>query len=200
MYYFSSPEQTSCLFDFYKFYNPLSNSIISKIETLTENIKYEKGKTQISTFTDEEDSARRSYVKWIPIHPKTLGLFNLLSNYITISNNEFWNFELISSSESIQYTEYRNTDKGHYTWHQDLLSKTVNRKLSLVIQLSDPDEYEGGELQISIPKAEKNEIITVPKKKGYVVVFPSYLFHRVTPVTKGLRKSLVWWVGGVQFK
>ena len=69
------------------------------------------------------------------------------------------------------------------------------RKLTLVLQLSDPSEYEGGELQ-SLTSLQPG---TVNKKKGIIAAFPSWTLHQVTPVTKGVRKTLVIWVAGPQF-
>ena len=83
-----------------------------------------------------------------------------------------------------------------YGWHQDF-GGLLSRKLSLVMQLSDPEEYEGGELQIMVG-GEKP--ISINKQKGLVVVFPSWAVHQVTPVTKGLRQSLVAWVSGPNFR
>ena len=85
-------------------------------------------------------------------------------------------------------------DEGYYDWHVDMGPGKANRKLSLVCQLSDPSEYEGGELQI-----HTGQIHTVEKKKGLVVIFPSYLLHCVTPVTSGKRQTLVLWIEGPPF-
>jgi PKHD-type hydroxylase len=70
------------------------------------------------------------------------------------------------------------------------------RKISITVQLSDPNDYEGGVLELNVG----NTIVQMPKEKGCAVLFPSYILHRVTPVTKGIRKSLVLWVGGTTFK
>jgi len=74
--------------------------------------------------------------------------------------------------------------------------KYSKRKISITVQLSDPDEYEGGDFEFLIGK----EIIKLPRKKGCAIVFPSYFLHRVTPVTKGTRKSLVLWGSGQPFR
>jgi PKHD-type hydroxylase len=89
------------------------------------------------------------------------------------------------------------SDNSHYDWHQDINPNTFNspRKFSLVLQLSDPSEYEGGNLEIFSDK-----IHVVEKKRGMVVGFPSYMPHRVTPVVSGIRKSLVIWVCGPPFR
>jgi PKHD-type hydroxylase len=73
------------------------------------------------------------------------------------------------------------------------------RKVSITVQLSDPSEYEGGDLQY-FRGGNPDNADTVFKKKGYVFLFPSYMMHRVTPVTQGVRKSLVLWVGGEHYR
>jgi PKHD-type hydroxylase len=70
------------------------------------------------------------------------------------------------------------------------------RKLSLILQLSDATEYEGGELQLK----DSSDHTAVERKKGHLIAFPSYLLHRVTPVTKGIRRSLVVWISGPAFR
>jgi PKHD-type hydroxylase len=66
--------------------------------------------------------------------------------------------------------------------------------------LSDPSEYEGGQFQMQTGSPEEDKLMTVEQLKGRVIGFPSFLLHRVTPVTKGTRKSLVIWVEGPKFK
>ena len=91
----------------------------------------------------------------------------------------------------IQYSVYTEQEQGYYDWHVDMGPHHA-RKLSLVCHLSDPSEYEGGELQIN----SSGRIIDTEKGIGNVIIFPSYLLHRVTPVTRGVRKTLVLWVKG----
>ena len=65
------------------------------------------------------------------------------------ANNSLWHFDLISVDETIQYTEYYDTADGHYTWHQDIGGGSASkRKISITVQLSDPEEYEGGDLEM----------------------------------------------------
>ena len=99
----------------------------------------------------------------------------------------------VSSSENIQYAEYE-VDQ-HYDWHIDtfILSKRpLDRKITVVCMLSDPSEYEGGEFQFT----DGTPTLT----KGSIIAFPSFFPHRVTPVTKGLRKSATLWLTGPAFK
>jgi PKHD-type hydroxylase len=110
--------------------------------------------------------------------------------------NQLWGFDLHSIIDDIQFTEYE-AGGGHYDWHIDIGPKTIShRKISIVIQLSDPEDYEGGDLELM----PGNYSFAVPKKKGAVVLFPSFILHRVTPVTSGLRRSAVLWVGGSHYK
>ena len=108
--------------------------------------------------------------------------------------------------DSFQYTEYDDTEKGRYDWHQDMvLGKNMpndmieTRKLSMTLCLNEYGiDYEGGEFQINTSKEEEAE--DFPAKLGRAFLFPSYMIHRVKPVTKGKRKSLVVWVLGPKFK
>ena len=74
------------------------------------------------------------------------------------------------------------------------------RKVSLTVQLSDPSEYEGGDLEISKGGLSEDSGYKMHRGKGTVVIFPSYMMHRVTPVTRGTRRSFVLWVGGSHYK
>ena len=97
-------------------------------------------------------------------------------------------------SEELQYTEYHASKKGHYDWHQDVGDATMaNRKMSITLLLSD--NHEGGNLEIWNTSAGQ-----LPQKAGNVVCFPSYMLHRVAPVTKGTRQSIVMWVGGDHYR
>ena len=186
------------LFDYYHFYDNLDNNLISEISDFILNYNFEIATTVSNT------ESRQSKIKWIPYSDKSKDLYKILSNKIVVANNNHFNFDIVSSKDDIQYTEYSSITNGKYDWHQDDNYNNreikLKRKLSLTIQLSDPSEYEGGDLEISIPQPEENKIIKLPKEKGKIIIFPSYLYHRVTPVTKGIRKSLVWWVGGSQFR
>ena len=137
---------------------------------------------------------RRSKIFWLPKTDEFVEIYKILHQLISKCNNDFYKFHLTEIVEDIQYTVYYSNDEGYYDWHLDMGSTKAKRKLSLVCQLSDPSEYEGGELQMNT-----GNIITVEKKKGTVILFPSYILHRVTPVTKGVRRSLVLWIEGPEF-
>ena len=142
------------------------------------------------------DKFRKSNIKWLPFDSKWEWVIDKIMSQVTEANNAIWNFELKSIIDNIQYTEYEGNG-GHYDWHLDIGPGSIShRKISITIQLSDPEEYVGGDLQIMTG----SEYTTVPRGKGTVVIFPSFLLHRVVPLTSGNRKSLVLWVGGDHYK
>jgi PKHD-type hydroxylase len=155
-------------------------------------IKAQTGQEDTSSISDY----RKSQIKWCPQSDNWYWVYEKLSNMIKTANKEMWDFELTQMREDIQYTEYYSGG-GQYDWHMDCgLGIQNQRKISVTVQLSDPSEYEGGDLQFNIG----GSIITAPRIQGAAVIFPSFFLHRVTPVTKGTRKSFVLWVGGEPFK
>jgi PKHD-type hydroxylase len=117
--------------------------------------------------------------------------------YIDIANQAAgWGYSIINQ-ENTQISRYKSADEGHYDWHMDAgpPKEGIQRKLSISILLSDPSEFEGGELQFK--GMEDRKILT---KQGSIVVFPSFIEHKVTPVTKGVRYSAVTWASGPSFR
>ena len=139
---------------------------------------------------------RRSKISWITHDNITNWLFERLANIVSRVNAEHYRFDLTGFGEAIQLTHYDQSENGMYGWHQDYNGGTISRKLSLVLQLSDPSEYEGGNLQL----LTTGQPMTVEKRRGLVVVFPSFILHQVTPVTTGSRQSLVVWTSGPALK
>jgi PKHD-type hydroxylase len=140
---------------------------------------------------------RSSSIKWIPKTNEWMWVYKKLMD-LSIEANKIWGFDLISIDEDIQYTEYYDHNDGHYDWHQDIGPGSASlRKVSITVQLSDSEEYEGGDLQIW---SGGQNIQNAARGAGVVVIFPSYMMHRVTKVTKGTRRSFVLWVGGSHYK
>lgn len=149
-----------------------------------------------ASIVGDSTGVRKSMIKWVHPDEKSMWVYDKLGEAIKQANNSLWNFDLNSIIDSIQYTEYPQGN-GHYDWHIDIGPSPINhRKVSLVMQLSDPEEYEGGDLELW----PGGNAITIPKKKGTLVIFPSFIMHRVTPVTKGIRKSLVLWAGSNSYR
>ena len=131
---------------------------------------------------------------------KTKDLFDLFWQLALERNKSAFGFD-IESVENIQYGVYNENDK--YDWHIDTNwanpDSVYHRKISVVIQLSNPWEYVGGDFEIESEEWQTDNSDFV-KEKGTYIVFPSFLRHRVTPVTKGTRKSLIAWVDGLHFR
>ena len=152
----------------------------------------------------EDLSVRTCKTCFLPVYDELTEMFGKLVVDYNL-NYSGWNFD-IEFIESIQLSHYYD---GHfYDWHTDSFvnpviqnDKPYNRKVSLSVFLNDPEEYEGGELDLEIrgPNIEKR-YDTFKLPKGSVVVFPSHTWHRVRPVTSGVRKSLVLWIQGPPFK
>ena len=144
---------------------------------------------KVATIVGENpaDTVRKSNIRWVPYSDDFNWVYDRLMGYITEANNALWDFNLHTVIDQIQYTEYQGNG-GHYDWHLDIGPNSINhRKASVVVQLSNPDDYIGGDLELH----PGNTSFAVPRKKGAVVVFPSFLLHRVTPLTSGLRRSCV---------
>ena len=141
------------------------------------------------------ESVRRSELNWLSKNAECAWVFEILSNVVSSINAEYFGFDLTGFGEDIQLTNYQESRQGTYKWHQDFTSG-ISRKLSMVLQLSDPKDYEGGELQI----LTTGQPITIKKKRGLVTIFPTWTLHQVTPVIKGTRQTLVTWVSGPHFK
>jgi PKHD-type hydroxylase len=146
---------------------------------------------------DLNTNIRSSKTGWIGLTPDTNFIYDRIGYIARQLNGQFFDLDLWGFVEDIQYTIYDSKD-DHYTWHLDRGGKTSNtpRKLSIVLQLSDPSEYEGGDLEIF----DRATPTKVDKQKGLIAAFPSFVLHRVTPVTKGVRKTLVVWLTGPRFK
>lgn len=141
---------------------------------------------------------RRSKISWLPCNRETIWVFDKLSSAISSLNHNFYRFDITGFCEELQLTNYDHVDNGMYGWHIDRGDGRLGvRKLSAVVQLSEPGEYEGGDLEVLHTTPDP---IKIEKKRGKLVIFPSYTIHRVTPVTKGTRQSLVAWLFGAPLR
>jgi len=151
----------------------------------------------------ELEKKRKSNIVWMSCPWIYRELHPLLQE---ANRNAGWNFQW-DWSEACQFTKYKLNQ--YYDWHTDSGSKPYDkpkepnshgkiRKISMTVSLVDGTEYEGGDFQVDFRDTEKSTSHTVKKvrKKGSVVVFPSFVWHRVTPVTSGTRYSLVCWTLG----
>ena len=138
--------------------------------------------------TTDAAPVRRSAVSWLPRDPSTEWLYQRVNALLQQLNDRFWRAEL-ADLEVLQLARYGVGD--HYDWHIDLgPGRATLRKLSVSVQLSAPQSYDGGDLEFP------DVVGPVTRAQGAAVVFPSYLRHRVTPITRGERWSLVGWFVG----
>jgi PKHD-type hydroxylase len=138
---------------------------------------------------------RVTTISWIPF--KEMGhMYQDLNNFIQKANENHFGFGDIRVTEPAQFTEY--PQGGFYDWHMDcdvnMGHEPPVRKISMTVLLNDPSEFEGGHLELMAP-GKFAEL-----KQGHAICFASFLNHRVNPVTRGMRQSLVVWFGGKAFR
>ena len=137
---------------------------------------------------------RRSEIRWIQDHHEDFtDVKNFMIRKFEEANANAFGTD-ITFFRNIQFTKYDAANVGHYDWHEDVFwqsDSVLDRKLSMVVQLTDPSEYEGGNLELQWYEPPAVEDL---RKRGTIIVFPSFLKHRVTPVTKGIRHSMVSWM------
>ena len=142
-----------------------------------------------------DNNIRKNKTAWLEPEDDLGWAYARLTDAITYLNDNYFKFDLFGFTEKIQFTEYSRLEDG-YKQHTDKVYGKNIRKLSLVIQLSDPKDYKGCELHIiDGPTPE-----VMKKEQGSLIAFPSYTLHEVTPLTEGTRYSLVAWIGGHPYK
>lgn len=141
------------------------------------------------------EEVRKSSIGWFPVHEKTVWIFQRLTDAINNINKNFYNYDL-THIENLQFTVYKE-DSNFYGKHIDAMYETnASRKLSLSVQLTDPEEYTGGEFKLYTGDNPHE----LPKDQGICLFFPSWSLHEVAPVTRGTRYALVTWVCGPRFR
>jgi PKHD-type hydroxylase len=170
------------------------NNAFSKEECQT-IINIAKNKGLIKGKTKGESDVRDSNISWLYPVDKMDWVFRRVTDIVLNLNERFFKFDLFGINEGFQFTNYE-APSGKYGKHIDRSINIPVRKLSISIQLTNPEEYEGGELYLY--DGDKGTIMD--KTQGTLIVFPSYLLHEVMPITKGERNSLVTWVTGKQFR
>ena len=138
---------------------------------------------------------RVTTIGWIPFKEMP-EMYNQVNKFIQIANRNHFGFEDIEITENAQFTEY--PEGGFYDWHMDtdvnMKHEPPVRKISMTLLLSPENQFEGGDLEL-MAKGKR-----APLKQGHAIIFASFLQHRVAPVTRGVRQSLVMWFGGTPFK
>ncbi len=178
--------------------NAFTAAELDRLVAYGDSLALQKAVLEGDTWKQEDaDRIRITRNAWLAPNPDTQWVYERVQALIQGANERFHNFELTGFSDDFQYTVYHGVEGGHYDWHMDLSTqKQFPRKLSMSIQLSDPGDYEGCDLQFY----GHRQLETAPRTRGTAIIFPSYILHRVTPVVSGTRKALVAWAGGPMFK
>ena len=178
---------------------PLMKILIDDLDKVDENIFI---KSEVNPQNSKiKDNVRKSQHCWIP---STHWIGGFLWHFIKMANKDNFLYDISDiENDLIQYTQYNKGD--FYKWHTDMDICDINepdqlvRKLSFTLQLTNEDEYTGGNLEFA-DFDDSSYTFSVPKSRGTVVVFDSRVPHRVTPVESGIRKSLVGWVVGKRWR
>ena len=177
----------------------LMKSLLDDMDKVDENIFI---KSEVNPQDSKiKDSIRKSQHCWIP---STHWIGGFLWHYIRMANKDNFLYDISDiENDLIQYTQYNKGD--FYNWHTDMDICDINepdqlvRKLSFTLQLTNEDEYTGGNLEFA-DFDDSSYRFLVPKSRGTVIVFDSRTPHRVTPIESGIRKSLVGWVVGKRWR
>ena len=178
----------------------LPEAMIQSMVEYCNNLTYETAETgDLKENTEKLKKIRNTDISWISWDEWIPGI---ISNVMNCANYDYFHYDLTHFDSRIQVTVYNGEENQHYGWHVDngtrvLKHSNEERKLSCSLILNDPDEYEGGEIQFHY---HSNFFMSVKPPKGTAMIFPSWLPHRVKPVRKGKRTSLVAWMRGPFFK
>ena len=144
----------------------------------------------------ENVNVRRSQVTIVTKKESNHWLYQRVWEAAGEFNQRFFSADIRGFDGNIQIARYDSSDQGFYDWHQDFSEAAPERKISISVQLSRPEDYEGGDLELLF----QNQPYQTERALGTFIAFPSFILHRVTPVTRGTRWSLVAWIRGPQWK
>lgn len=183
--------------DYYYIPTKIDEDVVKVIKSQFIGAEFNKSKVYINKEQTYDPSRRDCDITWIPTDSWIAGV---MSHLILFANEDFYHFDLKKWADTIQYTVY-DGEGTHYDWHQDSalspFDNSICRKLSISLLLSDPSDYEGGELQLLY---SDKRVVTLKPELGEAVIFPSSIRHRVRKVKSGKRESLVGWYGGPLWK
>jgi len=146
------------------------------------------------------ENIRATQVAWVPRGPQTEALYRRMEEAILHINARFFRFDL-SGLAKFQYAIYGGSEGGHFDWHKDYGRDPADpgqepRKVTVSLQLSEASDYEGCDLQLRAG----NQIDAAPRARGSLIAFPANVLHQVTPIRSGIRRALVAWAVGPEFR
>ena len=145
-----------------------------------------------------DQQIRRAEISWLDDLPQAAWVMDRMIGLTAQANRESFHFDLTDFAESPQVARYTAARAARFDWHSDIGSTPIaaKRKLTVVVQLSDPAEYQGGTLDLR----PDSTVHPSPTAQGSAIIFPAFTLHRVTPVTDGTRWSLTLWSHGPAFR
>ena len=177
--------------------NAFTGEEVAAIITLGDRLRLEKATVVYGEGgSASDDPTRITRTAWMPRTVETAWVYERMERAIRAVNSDVYRFDLSGFSDLFQYTVYHGEEGGHFDWHVDQIRQPAHRKLSISLQLSDPADYDGCDLEIHCGSRQA----AVSRQRGALVVFPSYILHRVTPIRRGTRKALVAWAAGPPFR
>jgi PKHD-type hydroxylase len=141
-------------------------------------------------------SLRRSRVAFLGLDQRYSWLYQRLWAAVQVCNPQCFDVDVASVEPNVQVARYDSAESGFYDWHFDFGPAKPLRKLSISIQLSNSEDYDGGDLELLYGNVPKQ----LDRTRGAFIIFPSFMLHRVTPVTRGTRWSLVAWILGKRWR
>ena len=139
---------------------------------------------------------RRSQVVFLGAEKKYDWLYDRVWAAAQECNRQFFGVDIAGVEANIQFGRYDSSDRGFYDWHTDFAGLRPDRKISISIQLSATADYDGGDLELLYGQQPQK----LDRARGAFIAFPSFMLHRVTPVTRGTRFSLVAWILGARWR
>jgi len=202
----NNPKERRKSFEYYVYWNDaFTNYELDNFENICD--EYDRERAVVVGEKNKEDceKVRKSEICFISKNDKTSWIFDRFNQVITNINNQFYGFDL-NGYDAFQYTVYDSSIKGKYDWHMDTIMGSMPdnsfdeiRKLTLVMLLKEPiKDFFGGEFELNLSSEEDS--FSPEMHRGTIIVFPSFLLHRVKPVYLGVRKSVVIWVEGPKFR
>jgi PKHD-type hydroxylase len=148
------------------------------------------------SYGNTDASLRRSRVVFLGPEQKYAWLYNRLWAAVQACNPQCFDVDVTSVEGNVQVARYDSAERGFYDWHFDFGPARPLRKLSISVQLSNSEDYDGGDLELLYG----NSPTRLDRMRGAFIIFPSFMLHRVTPVTRGTRWSLVAWILGKRWR
>jgi len=177
--------------------NAFTPAELDAIVALGDSLQLDKAGVIYDPAQATDDSSQRvTRTAWMARAPQTEWLYDRIERVARVLNHQIYQFDLAGFSEHFQYTVYHASEGGHFGWHIDQIPNGAHRKLSFSLQLSDPGDYDGCDLELQCGPA----IRAAPRTRGTLVAFPAYAIHRVTPIVSGTRRALVIWTAGPPFR